>query len=114
MPTVAEFVARGLRAARRPALLAGLGLHDDAEARALTAFTEALGAPVFTTYRPRACPGGSPPGVRGRHAFTAKTEGELAEAFRAALAARAPVLLGIRIDPSGYRQILEAIRVAPR
>lgn len=50
----------------------------------------------------------------GLAAFTAKTEGELAEAFRAALAARAPVLLDIRIDPSGYRQILEAIRGAPR
>ena len=47
----AEAVARLLGEARRPALLAGLGLRDDADARALVAFAEALGAPVFTTYK---------------------------------------------------------------
>lgn len=48
----------------------------------------------------------------GLAAFAVTREGELAEAFRAALA-KAPALLDIRIDPSGYRAILEAIRGVP-
>lgn len=49
----------------------------------------------------------------GWAAFVALTERELREAFAAALAAEGPALVDARVDASGYRRMLEAIRGAP-
>ncbi|MFQ5830612.1 MAG: thiamine pyrophosphate-dependent enzyme, partial [Candidatus Methylomirabilia bacterium] len=50
----------------------------------------------------------------GMPAFEAETEEEFRSAMSQALAAGAPALVDARIDASGYRQILETIRGAPR
>ncbi len=49
----------------------------------------------------------------GWTAFAAATEIELREALDAALTSEGPALVDARIDPSGYRQMLETIRGAP-
>ena len=49
----------------------------------------------------------------GFEAFAAVTETEFKEAFAAALATEGPALVDARVDPSGYRPMLEAIRGAP-
>ena len=49
----------------------------------------------------------------GIEAFAVATESELEEAITAAMASKGPVLIDARIDPSGYRAMLETIRGAP-
>lgn len=50
----------------------------------------------------------------GLAAFVASDERQLGAAFAEALAASAPALVDARIDPSGYRRILEVVRGVPR
>jgi acetolactate synthase-1/2/3 large subunit len=52
-------------------------------------------------------------GAFGLPAWTARTEVELADALRAAQRAPGPALIAARVDPSGYRRTLEAVRGAP-
>ncbi len=49
----------------------------------------------------------------GIEAFAAHTESEFEETLSAALAKEGPVLIDARVDPSGYRAMLETIRGAP-
>jgi len=50
----------------------------------------------------------------GVRAWTATDEAGFRAAFIAALAAPGPTLIDARVDPSGYRQMLEIVRGKPR